>query len=155
MALLKLDPSNHKISDLFDYVSINKFVVPPFQRPYAWTIEHCEALWNDIEQSWNSNYVIPCFLGSIIVYPENENEKQLLLIDGQQRMTTIMLFLRAAYLVIQSTMKVMTNEETFDLRMECRAQIKKLETSLWKPLEPGYDNSEIDKSCPRLERHNI
>ncbi|EFT8152415.1 DUF262 domain-containing protein [Campylobacter jejuni] len=33
---------------VLDYLSKNKFLIPMYQRPYAWTLEECEQLWNDI-----------------------------------------------------------------------------------------------------------
>jgi uncharacterized protein with ParB-like and HNH nuclease domain len=78
------------------------FLIPDYQRPYAWDETQCQTLWDDIfsfafpENNYqkfekNEEY----FLGSIVTF-ENENNKKEV-IDGQQRLTTLMLLLRAFY----------------------------------------------------------
>ena len=78
------------------------FLIPDYQRPYAWTEDQCQTLWDDIFlfafpdsdfEAFNDNEEY--FLGSIVTY-KNENRKSEV-IDGQQRLTTIMLILRAFY----------------------------------------------------------
>ena len=72
------------------------FIIPPFQRNYAWTTEQCEELFEDIliAVKNNKNH----YLGNIIYY-EGENNgasfSENILIDGQQRVTTILLLLCA------------------------------------------------------------
>lgn len=72
------------------------FIIPPFQRNYEWTIEQCEELFDDILNAVKSkkNH----YLGNIIYY-EGENNgasfSENILIDGQQRVTTILLLLCA------------------------------------------------------------
>lgn len=78
------------------------FLIPDYQRPYGWEEEQCQTLWDDIfsfafpendcdKFNGNEEY----FLGSIVTF-ENENKKKEV-IDGQQRLTTLMLLLRAFY----------------------------------------------------------
>jgi len=78
------------------------FLIPDYQRPYAWEESQCQTLWDDIfafafpdnnyeKFEKNEEY----FLGSIVTF-ENENNKKEV-IDGQQRLTTLMLLLRAFY----------------------------------------------------------
>ncbi len=78
------------------------FLIPDYQRPYAWSEEQCQTLWDDIFAFSfpNNNYEDfdeneEYFLGSIVTF-KNENGK-LEVIDGQQRLTTLMLLLRAFY----------------------------------------------------------
>lgn len=79
------------------------FVIPEYQRPYAWTIEQVETLFEDLWEfasttggcERNGTY----FLGSIVSY-ENENNEQEI-IDGQQRITSLFLLLRAIYTKLQ------------------------------------------------------
>lgn len=79
------------------------FLIPDYQRPYAWGEDECATLWDDLfafafpnddSEQFNSasdEY----FLGPIVTF-KNDDEK-LEIIDGQQRLTTIMLLLRAFY----------------------------------------------------------
>ena len=72
------------------------FIIPPFQRNYEWTEIQCEELFRDIEKSYKSGK--SHYLGNVVYYvgqnsgaSYNEN----ILIDGQQRITTILLLLCA------------------------------------------------------------
>jgi len=78
------------------------FLIPDYQRPYAWEEGQCQTLWDDIFSFAfpDNNYEKfdkdeEYFLGSIVTF-ENENSKKEV-IDGQQRLTTLMLLLRAFY----------------------------------------------------------
>ncbi len=77
------------------------FLIPDYQRPYAWSETECQTLWDDIFSfafpendcdlfSRDDEY----FLGPIVTY---QNNGKLEVIDGQQRLTTLMLLLRAFY----------------------------------------------------------
>lgn len=79
------------------------FLIPDYQRPYAWGESQCQTLWDDIvsfafpdsnSDKFNTNDEY--YLGSIVTFENNENKKKEV-IDGQQRLTTIMLLLRAFY----------------------------------------------------------
>lgn len=79
------------------------FLVPDYQRPYAWEEKECQQLWDDIfsfafpdddYEKFNSDDEY--YLGTIVTF-KNENIKKLEVIDGQQRLTTLMLLLRAFY----------------------------------------------------------
>lgn len=79
------------------------FLIPDYQRPYAWGEDECATLWEDLFyfafpdnssenfDSGNDEY----FLGPIVTFKNNDGKQEI--IDGQQRLTTIMLLLRAFY----------------------------------------------------------
>ena len=78
------------------------FLIPDYQRPYAWSEIECRTLWDDIfsfafpeNNSDNFKTTDEYFLGPIVTF-KNEDGKQEI-IDGQQRLTTLMLLLRAFY----------------------------------------------------------
>ncbi|MFV0389784.1 MAG: DUF262 domain-containing protein [Pyrinomonadaceae bacterium] len=78
------------------------FLIPDYQRPYAWEEEQCQTLWDDIfafafpENNYeNFDKDEEYFLGSIVTFENDNNKKEV--IDGQQRLTTLMLLLRAFY----------------------------------------------------------
>ncbi|WGK68885.1 DUF262 domain-containing protein [Candidatus Haliotispira prima] len=75
------------------------FVIPVYQRNYDWKKEHCIQLYNDlIEVSKNDR---THFLGSIVsIYHDDGDDREYLIIDGQQRLTTISLLLLAIYKLI-------------------------------------------------------
>ncbi|MDR0980016.1 MAG: DUF262 domain-containing HNH endonuclease family protein [Candidatus Nomurabacteria bacterium] len=73
------------------------FFIPPYQRNYEWDEEMCEVLLSDIEKVANSGK-IQHFFGTVIFYAEETilgQPDRYILVDGQQRLTTTMLFLIA------------------------------------------------------------
>lgn len=73
-----------------------QFIIPIFQRQYSWEICHCEQLWRDILRIGESSEQDSHFIGSIVYIPENDTSAAIsrwLVIDGQQRITTIILLL--------------------------------------------------------------
>lgn len=70
------------------------YSVPLFQRPYAWEKEQIEELWEDIEKN-----PPPYFLGILILRRKNKDEFEI--IDGQQRLATLMLLLKAGVELIK------------------------------------------------------
>lgn len=91
-----IDSTFKKLLEIRD----QKFVIPVFQRKYSWTEKQCQTLWDDIlklsERGANAGH----FIGSIVCYQVNDedlpgviNEK--ILIDGQQRLTTLSLIMMA------------------------------------------------------------
>ena len=79
------------------------FLIPDYQRPYAWEDKECQTLWDDIfafafpddDYEKFDGSKDEYFLGPIVTF-RNDNGK-LEVIDGQQRLTTLMLLLRAFY----------------------------------------------------------
>ncbi|MGL2404335.1 GmrSD restriction endonuclease domain-containing protein [Helicobacter pylori] len=70
----------------------NQFVIPIYQRVYSWKKEQCEQLWDDIIKIGGNDKMNGHFIGSILyVLDGNTPSSPLLIIDGQQRLTTIML----------------------------------------------------------------
>ncbi|MCD6178328.1 MAG: DUF262 domain-containing protein [Bacteroidales bacterium] len=89
---------------IFDLLSDKKadFLIPDYQRPYAWDEEQCQTLWDDLFTFSfpNNDYEAfdkndEYFLGSIVTFKNDNTQSEV--IDGQQRLTTIMLILRAFY----------------------------------------------------------
>ncbi|TFD47154.1 DUF262 domain-containing protein [Cryobacterium sp. TMT1-2-1] len=77
----------------------NQFEVPIYQRAYAWTDAECEQLWRDIIRAGSSDKLGAHFTGSVVhvekaTGPLTEAEPNLI-IDGQQRVTTVTLILTA------------------------------------------------------------
>lgn len=75
-----------------------QFVIPVFQRDYSWTEAHCEQLWKDVLQVDGQPSDRKHFLGSVVYVSTGDSSAgftRWLLIDGQQRVTTITLLLTA------------------------------------------------------------
>ncbi|MDO9225704.1 MAG: DUF262 domain-containing protein [Pseudomonadota bacterium] len=76
-----------------------QFVIPIYQRNYSWTAEQCLQLWHDLLRAGRNDKVNAHFIGSI-VYVERAlsavtSQEALLVIDGQQRLTTSTLLVAA------------------------------------------------------------
>lgn len=76
-----------------------QFRIPIYQRTYSWTEKECRQLWDDIIRAGSNDKVSVHFVGSI-VYVESglgnvTHQSPLLVIDGQQRLTTMTLLLAA------------------------------------------------------------
>ncbi|GAA6995720.1 DUF262 and DUF1524 domain-containing protein [Helicobacter pylori] len=87
-----------KLLDFIGKSQEKQFVIPIYQRVYSWEKEQCEQLWDDIIKTGGNDQMNGHFIGSIVfvqddIYTTNHNE--LLIIDGQQRLTTITLLLTA------------------------------------------------------------
>jgi len=97
----KLNVDQKTIKDLLTDKSAN-FLIPDYQRPYAWDEEECQTLWEDM-----FSFAFPdedkdaflqsdeYFLGAIVTYKNVRKLSEV--IDGQQRLTTILLILRAFF----------------------------------------------------------
>ena len=75
----------------------DQFSIPIYQRLYSWTEKECERLWDDI-MNVGSNNVPSHFIGSIMYIKDSSpisKPEPLLVIDGQQRLTTVSLLLEA------------------------------------------------------------
>lgn len=98
----KLNIDQQTIKELFSNKR-SDFLIPDYQRPYAWEETECQTLWDDIftfafpenDYSLFKSDEDEYFLGPIVTF-KNEAGK-LEIIDGQQRLTTLMLLLRAFF----------------------------------------------------------
>lgn len=84
---------------LFSFLQkTTQFVIPIYQRPYSWTLHQCSQLWRDVLAAHDSS-VSGHFLGSVVYIEKGIYQvttiPQLLVIDGQQRLTTVSLLLAA------------------------------------------------------------
>lgn len=91
--------NKQSVSELLKTGRTKPFIIPEYQRPYAWTSEQVETLFEDIWEfattigglDQNGSY----FLGSIVSFENEDGEQEI--IDGQQRITSLFLLLRAIY----------------------------------------------------------
>lgn len=76
-----------------------QFIIPIYQRTYSWTLKQCEQLWNDVIRTGSDDSIPGHFVGSIVYVEKGiysvSSIPQLLVIDGQQRLTTLSLIIAA------------------------------------------------------------
>ena len=76
-----------------------QFVIPIYQRTYSWTDRECRQLWDDILRTGDNDAITAHFVGSIVYIEKGlyhvSSQLPMLVIDGQQRLTTLTLLLAA------------------------------------------------------------
>lgn len=119
----KLNIDQQTILQLFSDKK-SDFLIPDYQRPYAWDETECQTLWDDIytfsfpndDYSQFDDDNDEYFLGPIVTFKNDKGKLEI--IDGQQRLTTLMLLLRAFYSKFIS-MKDQNSVNTKDLISKC------------------------------------
>ncbi len=140
--MAELSVSKKNIKDLLNNNKAD-FLIPDYQRPYAWDAEkECQTLWEDVfdfafPENDYSNFdtkTAEYYLGPIVTFTNNKKQSEI--IDGQQRLTTIMLLLRAFYSRFEK-MKDMQSQKLREMIGKC----------LWKTDEfeqPDFSQLKID-----------
>lgn len=76
-----------------------QFIIPIYQRTYSWTARECQQLWDDVLRSGRDDSISGHFIGSVVYIEQglsqSSNRSPLLVIDGQQRLTTATLLIEA------------------------------------------------------------
>jgi len=86
----------------------NQYIIPPYQRPYSWSEEQCRELFEDLKRAFEDENTNEYFLGNIVTASSREDKNRLEVIDGQQRLTTLTLLIRAL-LFLDSNNKKLEN----------------------------------------------
>ena len=92
-------PLSKIFSSDFDYY------IPPYQRPYAWTEEEAGTLFDDLYDFYQTEAEDSYFLGSIVLIKEEE-KPHADVIDGQQRLTTLSIFLATIISKLKGDMRI-------------------------------------------------
>ena len=108
------------------------YVIPNYQRPYKWERDQCETLWNDLTNFYEEKKLNPdseheYFLGSIVTCTDEADPKRKIdVIDGQQRLTTLFLMLRAFYTKLETLRNANPTDD------EIAGLMRTLEPCIWK-----------------------
>ena len=119
--------NKQSIKQLLESGKDQTFLIPEYQRPYSWTETETKTLFYDLleftenEAKRNSEVEGTYFLGSIVSYENDESEQEI--IDGQQRITSLFLLLRAIYTKLLSYEEKTVEQENF---------IRQIQPALWK-----------------------
>ncbi|ECK7693616.1 TPA: DUF262 domain-containing protein [Campylobacter jejuni] len=112
------------------------YSVPKYQRNYSWDEDQWEDLWSDIEDLEKSNY--PHFMGSIVLQ-ETKDVKNIDIIDGQQRLSTLSIFIAAVIVYIDDLVKKDKDKINNEKRKE-----------IFNKKYLGYESSTTLKIVPKL-----
>lgn len=156
---LQMIPAENKLLDLLSNNAVT-FFIPPYQRNYEWTDEQCRVFYEDMLKTRDTNVAGKAtehFFGTI-TYFETEavfgQPHKLVLIDGQQRITTTMLFLIALRNTLtDDSMKqfidshYLKNDNVSGDNSEYKIKLKQVESdwSAYKKLVLEEDCSDKDK----------
>lgn len=127
-----IEPSLVTIGNYLKLEEDTKFIIPAYQRKYAWEIANCDKLWSDIIDFIESKSKDLYFFGTIIINC-SKDDRELDLIDGQQRTTTFMLLLKALLTRINETLEKMVDDNESDqLKRALRERRRNLISILYK-----------------------
>ena len=86
--------------------AVSQFIIPIYQRTYSWTLKECQQLLADILRAGSSDVIGVHFIGSVVHIDEGLGNLAVqapkLVIDGQQRLTTVTLLLSALADVLEA-----------------------------------------------------
>jgi uncharacterized protein with ParB-like and HNH nuclease domain len=115
-----------EIQDIIE--GTKQYVVPLFQRRYIWEQKHWQMLWDDLWCLYENENPRPHFMGSIVTIPETlspQGVTKFLLIDGQQRLTTIFII----FCALRDYAKEL-NDSFLSEEIEYKMLVNKFETGL-------------------------
>lgn len=129
--------NKYHIHEIFSANGNFYYSIPKYQREYTWSYREWEALYDDISEN-NPEY----FIGSIICIPLGDAINPYMeVIDGQQRLTTISLFLSAIYNRLKQCKDYLEEDDEDVL------------PSLRKSLKSNISPNEM-KLVPQVQNHN-
>lgn len=180
-----MNPERNKIMvtneiDLYQLLSSHNitFYIPPYQRNYEWDTEQCQIFYTDILKTYNNNMdsnkakgsygpvEMKHFFGSVTYYAtgnSNIQTQELVLIDGQQRITTTLLFLMALRdISTDENLKEIINDEYLKNRRidnpnnKYRIKLKQIETDgkVYEHLILGIPVSDKEKQTAIYKNYN-
>ena len=121
-----IEVNKQSVKQLLEGGKDHPFVIPEYQRPYAWEDDQVDTLFNDLwdfttSPEGGSDGTNTYFLGCIVSYENEQGEQEI--IDGQQRITSLFLLLRAIYFNLKYSGGSSKKAENF---------IKQIEPAIWR-----------------------
>ena len=129
MNINNINVNKYPVSQMFDPDSKVIFEIPKYQREYTWGSREWEALFDDLTEN-DDGY----FLGSIICInsaTDTINAPKFEVVDGQQRLTTLSLFLAALYFTLNSYKDLLDEDQQSDiLQLKRKLVLKKTQSDI-------------------------
>ncbi|WP_243342596.1 DUF262 domain-containing protein [Anaerococcus sp. AGMB09787] len=139
--------------------SEKRFIIPVYQRNYDWKIENCRQLFDDLLMMKETNSKSHFFGSMVSALAEDMGSQDLIIIDGQQRLTTISLLLLAIYDLINEGL-IESSDSNLKQRIREEYLINKYSPSdkkiKLKPVKNDADafNNLVDNNNP-IDSSNI
>lgn len=136
---MKLTPESKKIAEIFPMELNTVYSIPIYQRNYSWKENNIEQLFNDLNEE-----KIGYYLGNLLVTPKENEDLKYDIVDGQQRLTTIALFLLGLYdYYTKLSVEIKNNSEELESIYGNKLDIKRKlittnRSSKLELLEPDY-----------------
>ena len=129
MNINNINVNKYPVSQVFDPDSKVVFEIPKYQREYTWGSREWEALFDDLIEN-DDGY----FLGSIICIntaTDSINGPKFEVVDGQQRLTTLSLFLSALYTTLNNNKSMLDEDQQADiLQLKRKIVLKKTQSDI-------------------------
>ena len=148
-----IEVNKQSVKTLLETGKEHPFVIPEYQRPYAWGDDEIQTLFDDLwdftsSPEGGSEGKSTYFLGSVVAYENESGEQEI--IDGQQRITSLFLLLRAIYTTLKYASVKSKEAENF---------IKQIEPAIWRTNkmtgEVDYSNILLDSKVLNNEGNAI
>ena len=155
---LELKAEEKSIFELFTGDK-NQYIIPAYQRPYSWKIKQCKDLFNDLERAFEDKNINGYFLGNIVLASSREDKNRLEVIDGQQRLITLTLLIKALLPFDKDNKKLENSIWELDRRTGERKE-QRLKTMVFQDRDSQFlkDALELDLSldnCKEIEDNNF
>ena len=129
MNINNINVNKYPVSQVFDPESKVVFEIPKYQREYTWGTREWEALFDDLVEN-DDGY----FLGSIICInsaTDSINAPKFEVVDGQQRLTTLSLFLAALHTALNEHKELLDEDQQSDiLQLKRKLVLKKTQSDI-------------------------
>ncbi len=136
----RINPTSIDVATLLEK---KNFYIPSYQRGYAWKEESALQLLDDLKNHFEEDKESDYYMGNIIVYGIRENLKdKLVIVDGQQRITTFMLMITALRVVANASVELQD------------AEVEELERKFKKFIFEKVNRSEVDQKIKIFSSRN-
>ena len=115
--------------------SDKRFVIPVYQRNYDWKTENCKQLYDDLVKIIKGHRKSHFFGSLVSVYNPDGHNEEFLIIDGQQRLTTVSLLFLAMYSLIDKG--VVVPETDYSVKFKAKPLVQKYDDP-YKQAEYAY-----------------
>ena len=147
-----IEVQKQSVKQLLESGKSHPFVIPEYQRPYAWTDDQVitlfEDLWDFASNQEGEEAQGTYFLGTVVSYENEQGEQEI--IDGQQRITSLFLLLRAIYTKLQAADTKSKEAKNF---------INQIEPAIWRTNkltgEVDYSNILLESRVVNNEGNSI
>lgn len=147
---------------LLEFIGSSKrtFNIPVYQRNYDWKVQQCKRLFIDIENIAKTNNEVEHFLGTIVFVVDKSlpNFTEYILIDGQQRITSITLIIKALYDAIEDSNLKEDILETYLINKRApeklRLKLKSIDSDR-NAYERIIENEEIDQDSNITKNYDL